>query len=480
MRQQRQAFMSYAPFDNDNDGQQLTALREKLRKAVQAQTGNPFPIFQDVEGIRLGEHIDTSIKKALSQSTFLIPILTPSFFTNTYCRDQLQQFLEHEARLGRTDLILPIYYITCKPLESPAQHTHDSLVQAIAGRRSIDWRPFRFKDLDTGDVREQLARVAQQIEAALERVQEVVVERDDAARPLSAVVHPTATAPSAPPPAADVCRQQQDLLATHRRTLAHVLKQQAALGSAYAPPGIAHGIDEARAGIAQCKQTLRGWGVAVDDHPDDGDGDRTAIQSPAPAPSAPQGNVNVSGDARVTGPAVGINQGTIIYGHAPHHEPPPSPSQPVSLPRVENISAPDTNKRLRIFLCYAQNDQDRVQELYDRLLADGFDPWFDEENLLPGHESTYQITQAVRDADVFLACLSPHAISTTGHLNKQITIALDIADEQPQGRMFIIPVRLEPCAIPDRLSRWHVANLYEKRGYERLRRALHARANQEG
>jgi hypothetical protein len=43
---------------------------------------------------------------------------------------------------------------------------------------------------------------------------------------------------------------QQELLATHRRTLAHYLAQQAQLGVAYTPPGVAQGIHEARADSA--------------------------------------------------------------------------------------------------------------------------------------------------------------------------------------------------------------------------------------
>ena len=62
---------------------------------------------------------------------------------------------------------------------------------------------------------------------------------------------------------------QYDLLVSHRRTLALYLKQQAQLGSAYAPPGVAGGICEARDAIKRVKATLRGWGQAVDDHPDD-------------------------------------------------------------------------------------------------------------------------------------------------------------------------------------------------------------------
>jgi len=63
--------------------------------------------------------------------------------------------------------------------------------------------------------------------------------------------------------------EQQALLATHRRTLAHYLSQQAMLGIAYAPPGVTHGIYEARDAIRHIKARLRDWAAPVEDHPDD-------------------------------------------------------------------------------------------------------------------------------------------------------------------------------------------------------------------
>ncbi len=62
---------------------------------------------------------------------------------------------------------------------------------------------------------------------------------------------------------------QQELLRIHRRTLAHYLGQQAALGAAFVPPGVMHGIHDARSEIAHIKATLRGWGATVEDLPDD-------------------------------------------------------------------------------------------------------------------------------------------------------------------------------------------------------------------
>ncbi len=63
--------------------------------------------------------------------------------------------------------------------------------------------------------------------------------------------------------------RQQHLLATYRETLAIYLEQQAKLGTAYAPPSVVHGIRETREHIKRIKETLRGWGVGVEDYPDD-------------------------------------------------------------------------------------------------------------------------------------------------------------------------------------------------------------------
>ncbi len=64
---------------------------------------------------------------------------------------------------------------------------------------------------------------------------------------------------------------QQALLRAHRQTLAVYLQQWALLGTALTPPGIVNGIVENRAAIQRIKQTLRDWGAAVDDHPNDAD-----------------------------------------------------------------------------------------------------------------------------------------------------------------------------------------------------------------
>jgi hypothetical protein len=62
---------------------------------------------------------------------------------------------------------------------------------------------------------------------------------------------------------------QYELLAIHRRTLASYLKQRAALGGNFTPPGVDQGIYEAREHIRRVKGILRTWDEEVEDHPDD-------------------------------------------------------------------------------------------------------------------------------------------------------------------------------------------------------------------
>jgi proteasome lid subunit RPN8/RPN11 len=146
-----------------------------------------------------------------------------------------------------------------------------------------------------------------------------------------------------------------------------------------------------------------------------------------------------------------------------------------------NISSSKPSKSpqtLRIFLCHSSGDKETVRALYKRLRIDGFDPWLDEENLLPGQDWNQEIIRAVRNSDVVLVCLSEKAISRAGYVQKEIKYALDVADEQPDGAMFLIPVRLEECDVPQRLGRWQWVNCFEEQGYPRLLMALEVKATQ--
>ena len=144
----------------------------------------------------------------------------------------------------------------------------------------------------------------------------------------------------------------------------------------------------------------------------------------------------------------------------------------LSLRRTEKIESKPPSRRLKVFLCHASGDKRAVRDLYSRLIADRFAPWFDEENLLPGQKWQQEIPKAVRSSDVIVICLSSKSITKAGYIQKEIKYALDIADEKPEDVIFLIPVRLEECEVPERLQEFHWVNLFEEKGYDRLKSSL--------
>jgi TPR repeat protein len=145
-------------------------------------------------------------------------------------------------------------------------------------------------------------------------------------------------------------------------------------------------------------------------------------------------------------------------------------------PPEHRHSSVQPRRRLRVFLCHASEDKDAVRQLYQRLCADSFEPWLDEQALIAGQDWRQEVTAAVRQSDAVIACLSDVAVAKRGFVQKEIVTALEVADEQPEGTIYIIPVRLKECVVPNRLKRYHYVDLYSERGYEQLTAALRSQA----
>lgn len=132
-------------------------------------------------------------------------------------------------------------------------------------------------------------------------------------------------------------------------------------------------------------------------------------------------------------------------------------------------------RQLSVFLSYASADKERVRDLFWKLRAEGLDVWFDEVKLLPGQDWRLQIETAVRRSDAIIVCLSTHAVSKEGYFQKEVREALNVADEKPEGTIFLIPLRLDACPVPHHLSRWQWVDLFNEGGLHRLLDALRVR-----
>jgi outer membrane protein assembly factor BamD (BamD/ComL family) len=140
----------------------------------------------------------------------------------------------------------------------------------------------------------------------------------------------------------------------------------------------------------------------------------------------------------------------------------------------------EPKRLLKVFLCHASGDKPAVRDLYRRLVGEGIDAWLDQEKLMPGQDWQLEIPRAVRESDVVVVCLSKKSVTKEGYIQKEIRFALDSAKEKPEGTIFLIPVRLEDCTVPERLSRWQWVDLFEENGFLRLLRSLKLRADRVG
>lgn len=133
-----------------------------------------------------------------------------------------------------------------------------------------------------------------------------------------------------------------------------------------------------------------------------------------------------------------------------------------------------------IFLSYAREDHERVVELYERLADAGFSPWMDTENLLGGEDWQNVLQNMIKKAPSFLACLSSNSVGKRGVIQEETRLALDVWRQKLDSDIYLIPVRLEPCKVPDQLGKFHRVDLFEDDGFERLVKALEEGARRIG
>jgi hypothetical protein len=135
---------------------------------------------------------------------------------------------------------------------------------------------------------------------------------------------------------------------------------------------------------------------------------------------------------------------------------------------------PDLNA-LRVFISYSHVDRKLAMELYKRLINSGIKlkPWFDEIDLLPGKRWEIEIKKEIKQSDVVLICLSNASIGKKGYLNKEIKIALEEAEKFPPDAVYIIPIKLTDCELPDQLTEYQWIDIREDSGFDKSVRSLH-------
>jgi hypothetical protein len=102
-----------------------------------------------------------------------------------------------------------------------------------------------------------------------------------------------------------------------------------------------------------------------------------------------------------------------------------------------------------VFLSYCRDNQDEVARLHDDLIAAGEAVWW-MKDILPGQDWKREIRRAMKDSYAVVVCLSKEVVerTQTGVL-PEIYDAITAYRQQAAGSIFLIPIRLSECEIPD-------------------------------
>ncbi|HTR13426.1 MAG TPA: TIR domain-containing protein, partial [Roseiarcus sp.] len=166
------AFLSYVRADDEHDHGRITKLRARLEGEVRMHTGKTFKIYQDKRDLKWGEQWKERLDSTLLNVTFLIPVITPSYFQSMPCRREFEQFLMREKQLGENHLILPIYYLETDEIEDT--DSKDEIARIVASRSWPDWRNLRFKPVDSPEIELAISEMAHTIKLAMRELESVI------------------------------------------------------------------------------------------------------------------------------------------------------------------------------------------------------------------------------------------------------------------------------------------------------------------
>jgi hypothetical protein len=175
-------FFSYSREDDEGSGGRLSKLRERIQEELRGQLGRTkkdFRLWQDKTSIAHGELWEDNIKKAVSESVFFIPIITPTAVKSPYCKFEFETFLAREKELGRSNLVFPILYIPVPALVGDGWR-QDPLLAIIGSRQYEQWQGLRHLDTSSTEVALRVEKLCENIAKALQQPWLSPEERHDA------------------------------------------------------------------------------------------------------------------------------------------------------------------------------------------------------------------------------------------------------------------------------------------------------------
>lgn len=108
----------------------------------------------------------------------------------------------------------------------------------------------------------------------------------------------------------------------------------------------------------------------------------------------------------------------------------------------------------KVFISYAKEDFNFAEKLYDYLEENDFRPWLDKKSILPGQDWNFTLRKALREANYIVLLLSNTSVQKRGYIQREFKLALDYYEEKLEDDIYLIPLKIGDCIIPESLSKF--------------------------
>lgn len=172
-------FWSYAHSDDKADGGRVLRLAEDISDQYMSITGDEVELFVDRKSLDWGDIWRERIAGALTASTFLVAILSPTYFKRPECRREMLDFHTEAESRGLQKLLLPILYVE---VEDFGEENEDELVALAARSQYAPWTDLRFTDRASEGYRRAVHGLAKRVVELVKAMQaaEITLQQDRA------------------------------------------------------------------------------------------------------------------------------------------------------------------------------------------------------------------------------------------------------------------------------------------------------------
>jgi hypothetical protein len=126
----------------------------------------------------------------------------------------------------------------------------------------------------------------------------------------------------------------------------------------------------------------------------------------------------------------------------------------------------------KVFLCYASEDREQVEQLNRQLQTEGIEPWQDNQKLRAGDNWNLQLVKVIQEfVDYVIVVQTPNMTTQIeGYFHKEIATALDRQKSFAYGVRFILPIMLSDCKLLAQFddAKLHNIHLDVTGGFEQL------------